>query len=336
MHSVSIIVPVYKVEPFLCRCVDSLLAQTFTDFELILVDDGSPDNCGAICDEYAKSDSRIRVVHKENGGLASARNAGLDIACGKYVLFCDSDDYVSNSWCERLVASAEAHPRELVFSNFSIVNSHSSAQIETAGGKYQGLYSRTDFFKKDLPGYAWDKIYELRVLKNNNIYFPTDVVVEDLPFVLEYLKYVDGLYCCGYADYFYYHDERETLSRKYYSDGFTKWKEKYAVTQRAALEITSEKDGECIKRIIAQKYLYSFLHSLDNTFDKRNKMSFVDKIRYNQGIVESPEFQECLALADVSGEDDRYIWLLRKKTYVFAFLLSYLARTKRNIRRKMT
>ncbi|HBC6514954.1 TPA: glycosyltransferase, partial [Enterococcus faecalis] len=90
MCEISIIVPVYKVEPYLRKCLDSILAQTFTNFEVILVDDGSPDNSGKICDEYAIKDSRVRVIHKENGGLSSARNAGIDIAQGKYLGFVDS------------------------------------------------------------------------------------------------------------------------------------------------------------------------------------------------------------------------------------------------------
>lgn len=91
---ISVIVPVYNVEPYLHQCVDSILAQTYTDFELILVDDGSPDNCGAICDEYAEKDSRIRVIHQKNGGLSAARNAGIDAARGEYLAFVDSDDWV--------------------------------------------------------------------------------------------------------------------------------------------------------------------------------------------------------------------------------------------------
>ena len=91
---VSVIMPVYKVEQYLEKSINSVLNQTFTDFELILVDDGSPDNCPKMCDDYAKKDGRIIVIHKENGGLSSARNAGLDIATGEYVYFIDSDDYI--------------------------------------------------------------------------------------------------------------------------------------------------------------------------------------------------------------------------------------------------
>ena len=95
MPIVSVIVPVYKVENVLHYCIDSILNQTYKNFELILVDDGSPDNSGKICDEYAKKDNRIKVIYKENGGVSSARNCGIDAAKGKYVCFVDSDDYVN-------------------------------------------------------------------------------------------------------------------------------------------------------------------------------------------------------------------------------------------------
>ena len=91
---VSIIVPIYNVERFLDRCMDSLLNQTLKDIEIIMVDDGSPDNCPQMCDEYAKNDSRVKVIHKKNAGLGMARNSGLEIATGEYVAFVDSDDYV--------------------------------------------------------------------------------------------------------------------------------------------------------------------------------------------------------------------------------------------------
>lgn len=102
MPTISVIVPVYKVEPYIHQCIDSILAQTYTDFELILVDDGSPDNCGLICDEYAKQDDRIRVIHQENQGLSAARNAGIDIAKGDYLTFIDSDDWVVSTYLKNL------------------------------------------------------------------------------------------------------------------------------------------------------------------------------------------------------------------------------------------
>lgn len=100
---ISVIVPVYKVEKFLVKCVDSILAQTYTNLEIILVDDGSPDNCPIICDELAKKDSRVKVVHKQNGGASSARNAGLDIAKGEYIGFVDGDDFIANDMYEYLL-----------------------------------------------------------------------------------------------------------------------------------------------------------------------------------------------------------------------------------------
>lgn len=111
MPKVSVIVPVYRVEPYLRRCVDSILNQSFSDFELILVDDGSPDNCGAICDEYAAKDSRVHVIHQENSGLSAARNAGIDWVFehgdSRWIAFIDSDDWVHREYLKAFVESAE-------------------------------------------------------------------------------------------------------------------------------------------------------------------------------------------------------------------------------------
>ncbi len=105
MHLISVIVPVYKVEKYLDRCVESILAQTYRNFELILVDDGSPDNCGVMCDDWATKDPRIIVIHKKNGGLSDARNVGLDVAKGEYITFIDSDDIVDWTYLQRLYSA---------------------------------------------------------------------------------------------------------------------------------------------------------------------------------------------------------------------------------------
>lgn len=112
---VSVIVPVYNVEKYLRRCVDSILAQTYRNFELILVDDGSSDNCPAICDEYARKDSRIVVIHKANGGLSSARNAGIEYSTGEWLMFVDSDDYIASQMAERLLQTAVEHDAQIAF-----------------------------------------------------------------------------------------------------------------------------------------------------------------------------------------------------------------------------
>ena len=105
MAEISIIVPVYNVEKYIRRCIDSLITQTFKSIEILLIDDGSKDNSGAICDEYALKDDRVKAFHKKNGGVSSARNIGLDNATGTYIMFCDSDDYVDPTWCEKLYNS---------------------------------------------------------------------------------------------------------------------------------------------------------------------------------------------------------------------------------------
>ena len=114
---ISIIVPVYKVEKYLNECIDSILAQTFTDFELILVDDGSPDNCPALCDAAAEKDSRVRVIHQQNKGLSGARNAGINVARGNWLGFVDSDDMIDPTFCEKMLHAAVQAGAEMAVCN---------------------------------------------------------------------------------------------------------------------------------------------------------------------------------------------------------------------------
>ena len=115
---VSIIIPIYNVEPYLRCCLNSILAQTFQSWEAVLVDDGSKDNCGKICDEYAAMDSRFRVIHKENGGLTSARNAGLAMAFGEWVMPLDGDDWIEPDMLEKMYAVAEKSQADIVYCDF--------------------------------------------------------------------------------------------------------------------------------------------------------------------------------------------------------------------------
>ena len=127
---ISIIIPIYNVERYLRQCIDSILAQTFTDFELLLIDDGSPDGCPAICDEYAGKDARIRVFHKQNGGVTSARNKGLDNAKGNWIIYIDGDDWIEPTYVEELYNAAINNEADIAICGFRFVYEDGSSVIE--------------------------------------------------------------------------------------------------------------------------------------------------------------------------------------------------------------
>ena len=195
---ISVIVPVYKAEKYLHRCVDSILTQTYTDFELLLINDGSPDNSGAICDEYAAKDSRVRVFHKENEGVSSARNLGLDNAKGEYVTFCDSDDYVGEDW---LMAYSEAIKESLDFAIQGIYYIINKGELETKRlVPYKGCNLNdkrnliVQLISYGVYGYPVTKLFKRQIIEDNHISFDTNSAFrEDEQFFSKYLEYVTSL-----------------------------------------------------------------------------------------------------------------------------------------------
>lgn len=334
MPEISIIVPIYNVEDCLHQCIDSILGQTFSDFELILVDDGSPDNCPVICDTYAKKDPRIHVIHKENGGVSDARNDGLEIAQGKYILFCDGDDYVSAYWCETLIKAVSGKPNSFIFGGTQTVFSDKTETHEL--GKQIQEYSLADFLDfhtKGIVGFAWNVLYNAEVIHSNGLRFRNDVLIEDLPFCLEYLKFMDSLVYCGHTGYYYVQRDSSTLSRKYYQDGFRKWREKYSAVQEFIEQSIALNEQDSCRKKIAEFYLYYFLTSLNNTFDKRSNLTFLQKIKYNQNVVSSPEFKHCLQYCDGENENRRYLEILKTGNYYFAYLYVLGAKIKNYLKK---
>lgn len=181
---ISVIVPVYKVEAYLGRCVDSLLAQTYGNLDIILVDDGSPDGSGAICDAYAARDPRVRVIHKENGGLSSARNAGIDVARGEYLGFVDSDDWVDEHTYEWLLEMALEENVKLVcagrydFSSWTGEKAVGLCPVRREVISGEELVRRI-FLWDNVDSAAWDKLYHHSLFRQ--IRYPLGVVSEDLP-----------------------------------------------------------------------------------------------------------------------------------------------------------
>lgn len=170
MPELSIIVPVYKVEPYLRRCIDSILAQTFRDFELILIDDGSPDNCGAICDEYAAKDSRIIVIHQKNQGVSAARNAGLDIAKGTYLGFVDSDDWIEPEMYETMIATAKEKQVDVVACSCRMWDENGNTlgvELDKTGEYVGDELLSTIFVPPFNMGHVcWNKLYKTKVIQD--------------------------------------------------------------------------------------------------------------------------------------------------------------------------
>lgn len=200
---VSVIVPIYNVEKYLNRCMDSLLNQTLKDIEFILVDDGSPDRCPVMCDEYARKDSRIKVIHKKNAGLGYARNSGLEIATGEFVAFVDSDDFVDTSMYEALYNEAVSSNADAVFCGFKTETQHDvwvDSNEVSCRTEWNG--EQVNEFMLDMVACAphvsverkyqmsvWHSIYRRNVITDNNIQFLSerDLASEDIPFQVDFL-----------------------------------------------------------------------------------------------------------------------------------------------------
>lgn len=220
--TISIIVPVYNVENYLCQCIDSILAQSFTDFELLLIDDGSTDNSGDICDNYALKDSRIQVFHKINGGVSSARNLGLDNANGEWVVFVDPDDWLSENYCETLVKYCL--DTDITF--FSEVWHFSDGcKIIYSSGKGFAkdsmeqkekliLHLLQNQTKHNYFGYTWNKIFRLKIIDANKIRFVEGLSTsEDEVFTLHFSLHANSMKVI-YAPIYHYRVTQTGLTAK--------------------------------------------------------------------------------------------------------------------------
>lgn len=216
----SVIIPVYKAEAYLPQCVDSVLAQTYPDFELILADDGSPDGCPAICDAYAEKDSRVTVLHLVNSGVVRARKAALTRATGEYICFVDADDYVKRDWLETVRRHMVEHnsPDMLLYGytrdeddGRSLTERHldaapgfyHKARLETEFYPYMLYDRRKRFFNPMVPGFLWMKIgrrdlYTAHYIQNEDIR-----LLEDIVMIYECMYHAESIYVGGECPYYY-------------------------------------------------------------------------------------------------------------------------------------
>lgn len=204
---ISVIIPVYKVERYLNRCVESIAAQSYRNLEIILVDDGSPDQCGDMCDSWARKDARIRVIHKKNGGLSDARNAGIGAANGEYIVFVDSDDYIAQEMIERLYGAVRSNQTKLALCNVLCVDEDGLPTGESDGSPIREECLTAEqilprFYQAGGPLYivAWNKLYHRSLLSKET--FPVGKWHED-EFIAAQLFWKAGRVAC--IDYMGYH-----------------------------------------------------------------------------------------------------------------------------------
>ena len=201
----SIVVPIYNVEAYIHRCVDSLLEQTFSDIEIILVDDQSPDNCPAICDEYAWKDSRVRVIHKPNGGLSDARNAGIQAARGDYIMLVDSDDYIERDACENFAKYAQQGVDIIIGDAVVEGGNCNLAHIKPTDGQ---AMNGVEYLKQAFRGHcstmvAWLNIYRRDFLIDNQLLFKCGILHEDEQFTPRAFLKANTVICSGVVFYHY-------------------------------------------------------------------------------------------------------------------------------------
>lgn len=319
---ISIIVPIYNSERYLSLCVNSLLSQTYKDIEVILVDDGSTDASSDICDSF--KDERIKVIHKENGGISSARNVGLEIAKGEWVTFCDNDDVVDAHWLERMYKQVERYADVLPICAYVRDKSMLGVEIDIDGIIPERLYHISDywlFYKRQLGGMVWNALFRKDIIDSYNIRFPERKNIgdinEDLVFDMSYIPHIKNIVYTGYADYLWKINETnhssETTERWY----FEKYEEKY----RLLRDWMNNRNSSDIEDL-ATFYLYFFINAICTA----EKYSQIRKYVYNDAV------QECVRLADCTKENPEIIKFIKKKAILPLYIKIKLSNLIKTIR----
>ncbi len=291
--------PVYKVENFLADSINSVLNQSYSNFELILVDDCSPDNSPAICDEYAQKDNRIKVIHlKENGGLGNARNNGMDKAVGEYILFLDSDDTIDENLFELLVNSLDENLAQVIIfglieeyydKNGSICKtkpiSYNNKQLKTSDEVRNEIVSLEN---STLYGYAWNKLYNLEYLRSRNIEFTKMRFNEDIIFNISVFMEIESCNILSITPYHYAKRMNSSITSKfipsYYKDIMLKIDRLYE-----QFETWDMLTPETLK-MIASRYSRYFFSALQRNLDKRMNMDKAQRIRFFEDELKSERY----------------------------------------------
>lgn len=336
---ISIIVPIYNVEKFLHRCIDSLINQTLKEIEIILVDDGSPDGSPQICDNYALQDSRIKVIHKKNEGLGLTRNAGINIATGEFIAFVDSDDWVDSKMYETLYNTAKQYKCDTVFCSFQYytINKQFIPKKEVESITFFQTQQEIKGFMLDMvapsPQYISDvkytmstckAIYLRNTINNKNIRFLSErkVLSEDLFFNLSYLSYAQKI--CFLPEYFYnYTYNPQSLSHTYTTSKYVKYKA-FFIELRSLLNTLFKQEDYNIHFWRLQ--LLYLRHNVNAIFNSNTNKRDCKKIILE--VLNDDLWQEALKLYPMNQLPLKHFifyWTLKKKLFCFISILAYLS-----------
>ncbi len=308
MAALSIIIPVYKVENYLRQCLDSVINQTYADLEILLIDDGSPDFCGQICDEYVATDSRVKVVHKENEGLCSARNDGINLASGEYIAFVDSDDWVEKDYYETMMKAAQKHHSDLVMSNYSRDEGEQGTEIRyinqdgvtSDSGKIRGIQMSVlaPYYSNRKHGacFCWNKLYRRKFIQDHELYFQDVKAQEDLIYSFQTFQYADNVALVTEAGYHYRFVPDSNMSG-YRPDRDLRDRKALKILYRLA------KQHQVSRDVYEALYVFT-IESIRpmvwcSLFNKENHMRLCNKLRKLKEILRSEPYLTALEHADI-------------------------------------
>lgn len=289
MAKVSVIVPIYSAERFLNKCIDSILAQSYSDMEIILVDDGSPDNCPKICDNYAKQDKRVKVIHQSNKGLVEARNAGLEMASGEYICFVDSDDFIKGELIQRTanLIDQEADIDIIVYDYFSFFENNDK-KLKRHNHDIDNSWSlekvRDEFLLDNYPSYMWNKVFRKELLQKISV--PAGIWYEDLYAcaglfsIAKKIKFIPEAYYC-YRNFESVFSRQAKTKKKY--GLFLAWREHERVCEKGGFLPLAYSRERARKAAISLKiinYAENILtkEQLADIDDYLNKMKIIDAL----------------------------------------------------------
>lgn len=300
---VSIIMPVYGVEKYVGKAIESIQAQTYTNWEFFCVDDGTKDNSGVICDEYAKKDDRIIVIHKENGGAPSARNVAIDKATGKYMYFMDSDDWTEPDMLKDMVEIAEKNNSQLVVSGYYIDTYYTDDEkfVQQQASDDKVFSSQREFrenahklFDLNLLYTPWNKLYSGDYIRENKLYFP-QTFWDDFPFNLSVLRDVERVAVTSKKYYHFIRKRAESETAKYRSDMFQKREEEndWMVDLYKHWGVDSAE----AKEFVARRYVERLVGCIENVTNKNCSLSSAEKKKDIKSMISTDKAKNALNTA---------------------------------------